>query len=114
MLISPHAILSNDLTPPPGEVLLGCNVGDFARLSAGMMLLQGGRVGSHSLVAAKALVTKYVPPYLITAGVPARIIGEASSIKLRDGSGSQLVRGRLTLPEVTLKKLLRNLWATSP
>lgn len=85
--ISPHVILTNDPTPP-SEVLLGCDVGDFASLSAGSMLLPGIRVGSHSLVAAKALVTKDVPPYMIAAGVPARIIGEASSIKLRDGSGA--------------------------
>lgn len=83
--IAPHVIMTNDPTPP-SEVLLGCHVDDYASLSAGCMLLPGVKVGRHSLVAAKALVTKDVPPYMVVAGVPARIMGEARAIKLRDGS----------------------------
>lgn len=83
--ISPHVIITNDPTPP-SEVLLGCQIEDYASLSAGSMLLPGVKVGEHSLVAAHALVTKDVPPYMVVAGVPARIMGEASAIKLRDGS----------------------------
>ena len=38
------------------------------------MILEGVRVGTGAVVAAKALVTRDVPPYAIVAGVPARIV----------------------------------------
>ena len=84
--LSPHVILTNDPTPP-SNVLLGCEICDFASLAARCMILPGVKVGEHSLVAAQALVTKDVPAHHAVAGVPARIVGETRSIKLRDGSG---------------------------
>lgn len=84
--ILPNVILTNDPTPP-SNVLLGCTIEDFASISAGAVVLPGVTVGHHSLVAAKACVTKDVPPASVVAGVPARVIGDASAIKLRDGSG---------------------------
>lgn len=83
--ISPHVIITNDPTPP-SDVLLGAKIGDYASLAAGCMILPGINVGVYSLVAANALVTKDVPPHMVVAGVPARIMGEACSVKLRDGS----------------------------
>ena len=37
-------------------------------------ILSGVHIGKHSIVAARAVVTKDVPPYSIVAGNPARII----------------------------------------
>lgn len=83
--ILPYAVLTNDPTPP-SNVLLGCIIEDFASISASALIMPGVRVGHHSLVAAKACVTKDVPPYMVVAGVPAKIKGETKAIKLRDGS----------------------------
>ena len=83
--ILPHVILTNDPTPP-SNTLLGCNIEDYASVAAMAVILPGVTVGKHSLVAAHACVTKDVPPHMVVAGVPARIIGETKSIKRRDGS----------------------------
>ena len=37
-------------------------------------ILSGVHIGKHSIVAARAVVTKNVPPYSIVAGNPARVI----------------------------------------
>lgn len=85
--ILPHVVLTNDPTPP-SNTLLGCNIEDYASIAAMAVILPGVTVGRHSLVAAHACVTKDVPQYMIAAGVPARIVGETKSIKLRDGSNN--------------------------
>lgn len=82
----PYSVFTNDPTPPSDD-LVGCVVDDFASISATAVILPGVRVGARSLVAAKACVTKDVPPDMVVAGVPARVIGEARNIVRRDGSG---------------------------
>lgn len=46
-------------------------VGDRAQLSSGAILLRGGVVGHDSIVAARAVVTKFIPPGHIAKGIPA-------------------------------------------
>jgi acetyltransferase-like isoleucine patch superfamily enzyme len=82
----PYVVLTNDPTPP-SNVLMGCTIEDYASIAAAAVVLPGVIVGRHSLVAALACVSKNVPPYMMVAGVPARVIGNAKDIKLRDGSG---------------------------
>ena len=84
--ILPYVVLTNDPTPPSND-LVGCIIEDYASIAALSVILPGVTVGQHSLVAAHACVSKDVPPYMVVAGVPARIIGETKSIKKRDGSG---------------------------
>lgn len=84
--ILPYVVLTNDPTPP-SNVLIGCTVEDYASISAASVVLPGITVGHHSLVAAQACVSRDVPPGMIVAGVPARVIGSTHGIKLRDGSG---------------------------
>lgn len=84
--ILPYVVLTNDPTPP-SNVVIGCTIEDYASIAAAAVVLPGVTVGHHSLVAAQACVTKNVPPNMVVAGVPARVIGKASDIKLRDGSG---------------------------
>lgn len=84
--ISPYVVLTNDPTPP-SNVLTGCTIEDYASIAAAAVVLPGVAIGHHSLVAAQACVTKNVPPNMVVAGVPARVVGNASAIKLRDGSG---------------------------
>lgn len=84
--IFPYVVLTNDPTPP-SNVLMGCTIEDYASVAAASVVLPGVTVGHHSLVVAQACVTRNVPPNMVVAGVPARVVGDASSIKLRDGSG---------------------------
>ena len=84
--VLPNVVLTNDPTPP-SNVMMGCTIEDFASLAAACVVLPGITVGRHAVVAAKACVTRDVPPYMVVAGVPARVTGKASEIRLRDGSG---------------------------
>lgn len=83
--ILPYVVLTNDPTPP-SNVLMGCTIEDYASIAAASVVLPGVTVGHHSLVAAHACVTKNVPPNMVVAGGPARVVGDTQSIKLRDGS----------------------------
>lgn len=83
--ILPYVVLTNDPTPPSND-LIGCTIEDYASIAAMSVILPGVTVGQHSLVAAHACVSKDVPPNMVVAGVPARIVGETRSIKRRDGS----------------------------
>lgn len=47
---------------------------DNCWLGFGAEILSGVHIGKHSIVAARAVVTKSVPPYSIVAGNPARIV----------------------------------------
>lgn len=84
--VLPDVVMANDPTPP-SDMMIGCAIEDYACLAAACLVLPGVRVGEHALVAAKACVTKDVPPKMFVAGVPSKIIGKTSSIMLRDGSG---------------------------
>lgn len=83
--VLPYVVLTNDPTPP-SNVLIGCTIEDYATIAATSVVMSGVTVGHHSLVAAQACVTKDVPPDMVVAGVPARVICKANTIKLRDGS----------------------------
>jgi acetyltransferase-like isoleucine patch superfamily enzyme len=51
-------------------------VGDYVWLSSGATILPGVSLGKGAVVAAGAVVTKDVAPWMIVAGIPARAIGE--------------------------------------
>ncbi|MGP0223782.1 MULTISPECIES: acyltransferase [unclassified Paenarthrobacter] len=50
-------------------------VGDHVWLGEDVLLLKGARVGSGSILAARALVTKSMPSNSTLAGVPAKVVG---------------------------------------
>lgn len=47
---------------------------DDVMIGANASIMPGVRIGTHSIVAAGAVVTKDVPPHSLVAGVPAKII----------------------------------------
>lgn len=47
---------------------------DDVWIGANSVILQGVHIGTHSVVAAGAVVTKDVPPYTVVAGNPAKVI----------------------------------------
>lgn len=66
--------VSQPITPQPlfskGPVVIE----DDCWLGFGCEILSGVHIGKHCIVAARAVVTKDVPPYSIVAGNPARIV----------------------------------------
>lgn len=82
----------------------GIVIGDDVWIGANAVILDGVRIGSHSIVAAGAVVTRDVPEYSIVGGNPAKLIrsrlaGEAAAtaeatkdkeesvMKMKDGMG---------------------------
>lgn len=83
--IFPYVVLTND-PHPPSNVLLGCDIGDFAAIAAMSVVLPGVKVGSRALVAAHSKVQRDVAPGTVVGGNPARYLCDTAKIVLRDGS----------------------------
>lgn len=49
---------------------------DYAKISSGAVILPGVTIGEQAIVAARALVTKDVPPNVLVGGIPAKVIRE--------------------------------------
>ena len=52
---------------------MGIQVEDLAWIGAGVIVLDGVKIGTRSIVAAGAVVTDEVPPLSVAAGVPAQV-----------------------------------------
>jgi len=74
-----------------GDVVIGNDVW----LGSQAMILSGVTIGDGAVVAARAVVTRDVPPYAIVAGNPAKLV-------------------RLRLPEAEVAALLASRWWTLP
>ena len=63
----------------PGRISVGKDV----YFGAGVKVLKGVTIGDGCVIGAGAVVTSDIPPYLIAAGVPARVVGRRGGV--RDG-----------------------------
>jgi len=66
----PDAQAPEDYHTSRGDVVIGHDVW----LGSGCMILSGVTVGHGAVVAARAVVTRDVPPYAVVAGNPARVV----------------------------------------
>jgi UDP-2-acetamido-3-amino-2,3-dideoxy-glucuronate N-acetyltransferase len=79
--LGPHCVFTNDLRPRSGrhkrspDTFLPTFVGRGASIGANATIVCGHKLGEYAMVAAGAVVTKDVPPYVLVAGVPARPVG---------------------------------------
>ncbi len=69
---SEHDINDKDFTAKNAPV----KIEDYVFIGPRVIILPGVTVGRGAVVGAGAVVTKDVPPFAITGGVPAKIIGE--------------------------------------
>ena len=78
MHITDHSHGYEDITRPISVQPLICKgpvvIEDDCWLGFNCEILSGVHIGKHSIVAARAVVTKNVPPYSIVAGNPARVV----------------------------------------
>jgi acetyltransferase-like isoleucine patch superfamily enzyme len=78
--ISTHVVMHTtglnveDQTPPYEHYSKPIIIEDGVWLGSGVSIVPGVTVGRHSIVAAGAVVTEDVPPYVMVAGVPAKAI----------------------------------------
>lgn len=85
--IGAGAVLAGVIEPPSAKPV---TVGDRVLIGANAVILEGVTVGDDAVVAAGAVVTRDVPPGMVVAGCPARIIKKkdektAGKTKLTDG-----------------------------
>lgn len=78
--IFPGSILSNGVTPP-GNELLGPEVGKYSVLAVNAVLLPGVKIGENCLIGASAVVTKDVNDFSVAVGSPAKTITDIRNLK---------------------------------
>lgn len=71
----------------------GIVIEDDVWIGAGAIVLDGVRIGRHSVVAAGAVVTRDVPSYTVVGGVPARM--------LKDMRAPQAIKRQTSAPAAT-------------
>lgn len=59
-------------------------IGSGTWIASGVIITGGVSIGSNSIVAAGAVVTKNMPDYAIVAGVPATVIGDTRNMPAKD------------------------------
>lgn len=67
------AVIAGVLEPPNATPVI---IEDNVLIGANAVILEGVRIGAGAIVAAGAVVTKDVPPNVVVAGAPAKIIKE--------------------------------------
>ncbi len=65
-------------------------IGSDVWLGAQVIVNEGIRIGDGAIIGANAVVTKDVPAYSISAGVPARVIGQRGEQETPEGTCSDL------------------------
>jgi acetyltransferase-like isoleucine patch superfamily enzyme len=64
----------------PVESQGGIEIGDGTWIGAYAMIMDGVRIGEHSIIGAHTLVTQDVPPYSVVVGVPGRVIRDRRDV----------------------------------
>jgi len=73
-------ILGANCTVGHKAFLHACTVGEYSMIANGAMVLDGARIGSHSIVAAGAFVPprKVIPDGVVVMGSPAQVVREVT------------------------------------
>ena len=81
VFLGPHCVFTNDLRPRSGrfkksaETFAPTRIKRGATIGANATVVCGHEVGEYAMVAAGAVVTQDVAPYVLVGGVPARPMG---------------------------------------
>ncbi|TQQ77166.1 acyltransferase, partial [Vibrio cholerae] len=81
----PYVVLTND-PHPPSNVMQGVTVGDFAVIATMSVVLPGTKIAEGVFIGAHSCIGGRTEPDMLYTGSPAKKIGPASKIKLKDGS----------------------------
>ena len=82
-------------SPPPPEAIKPVVIGDDVWIGADAKILKGVAIGERSVVGTGAVVTKSVPPDVVVAGNPARVVKSLGKLGMeRNGSFLSQTPGR--------------------
>ena len=74
----------HDLDDARPERVAPVHVGEYAWVSSDVTLMRGVRIGAHSIVGARSVVTRDVPPHTLVFGSPARergVVGDRTNAR---------------------------------
>ena len=77
----------NELIRLQGHTREGIHIGANCWIGSKVTILDGVNIGSDSVIAAGAVVTKDMPSHSVIAGVPARVIRSIKPMAVEEGSG---------------------------
>jgi acetyltransferase-like isoleucine patch superfamily enzyme len=83
VFLAPGVMIANDRHPICRDCMVGPTIKRGARIGINSTLLPGVVIGEGALVGAAAVVTKDVPPGMVVAGNPARVMGDVESLNRR-------------------------------
>ncbi|HGS4462842.1 TPA: N-acetyltransferase [Vibrio metschnikovii] len=81
----PYVVLTND-PHPPSNVMQGVTVSDFAVIATMSVVLPGTKIAEGVFIGAHSCIGGRTEQDMLYSGSPAKKIGPASKIKLKDGS----------------------------
>jgi acetyltransferase-like isoleucine patch superfamily enzyme len=96
---------------PTIDVVAPITIGSNVFVGLGSIILPGVTVGDNVVIAAGAVVTKAVPPGVVVAGVPARVVVTVG--EYRDRSVERSIGTKLLTPDEKRKALLARFPAKS-
>ncbi len=83
VFFAPGVMIANDRHPICRECMQGPTIKRGARIGINATLLPGVVIGEGALVGAASVVTRDVPPGMVVAGNPARVMGEVEALDRR-------------------------------
>jgi len=83
VFFAPGVMIANDRHPICRECMQGPTIKRGARVGINSTLLPGVVIGEGALVGAASVVTRDVPPGMVVAGNPARVMGEVEALDRR-------------------------------
>lgn len=81
----PYVVLTND-PHPPSNIMQGVVIEDYAVIATMSVILPGVTIAKGCLVGASSTVGKSTKEDMLYSGNPAKMIGPAARIRLKDGS----------------------------
>jgi phenylacetic acid degradation protein len=99
-----------------GAVIHGCRIGRDALVGMNAVVMDRAVVGERAIVAAMAFVKidGRIPPRVLAAGIPARVVRELSDEDMREKHGGTLLYQELAVRSTRSMALVRALDSAEP
>ena len=79
-------IIGNNVTVGHRSIIHGCEISDNVLIGMGSVILDDAKISSNSIIAAGSVVKErtVIPPGVLAAGVPAKIMRDITEVEIRN------------------------------